>query len=89
MKRVQIEISGDVQGVFYRQSALEMAQKLGLVGWVKNLSNGKVLAEAQGDAHNVEQFITWCYHGPEKAVVTGIETESIAVEGDTQFVIWR
>ena len=89
MKRVQIEISGDVQGVFYRKTAMDMAQKLGLVGWVKNLSTGKVLAEAQGEPAKVEAFITWCYQGPERAVVTGVETENIPLEDERDFVILR
>ena len=87
MKRVRIRISGEVQGVFYRKSAQDIATELGLGGWVKTLSNGHVLAEAEGEPAQIEQFITWCYRGPDRAVVAGVETENIAVEGDTQFSI--
>ena len=89
MKRIRIEISGDVQGVFFRQSTHDKATELKLVGWVKNLSNGKVLAEAQGEPAKVESFITWCYQGPERAVVTGVETEAVALEDDRDFLIIR
>ncbi len=89
MKRVRIEISGDVQGVFFRKTAHDKATELGLTGWVKNLSNGKVLAEAQGEPAKVETFITWCYQGPERAVVTGVETEKVAMEEDRDFIIIR
>jgi acylphosphatase len=87
MKRIRVKISGDVQGVFYRKSALEKAQDLGLVGWVKNLSNGSVLAEAQGEQAAVEDFITWCYQGPDAALVTGVETEAVELEDDRDFII--
>jgi acylphosphatase len=87
MKRTRITITGHVQGVWFRKSAKEEAEKLGLVGWVKNLSNGGVLAEAEGKSADVERFITWCYKGPENAVVTGVETENVPLEADFSFVI--
>ena len=87
MKRVRIEISGEVQGVFFRKNAATKAQELGLLGWVKNTSNGKVLAEAQGENAQIESFITWCYQGPDAAVVTGVETENIPQEDDLGFMI--
>jgi acylphosphatase len=88
MKRVRITISGEVQGVFFRKSALEKATELGLAGWVKNSGNG-VLTEAEGEPISVEKYITWCYRGPEAAVVTGVETQNVAVEGDQGFIILR
>jgi acylphosphatase len=87
MKRTRITITGLVQGVWYRKSALEKAKSLGLTGWVKNLSSGAVLAEAEGKMADVEQFITWCYQGPENAVVTGVETENVPMENDHDFLI--
>jgi len=89
MKRVRITISGEVQGVFYRKSAQEKATELGLAGWVKNLSNGHVVAEVEGEPAKVEQFITWCYRGPDAAVVAGVETQTIAIEGEHSFIILR
>jgi len=88
MKRIRIIISGEVQGVFFRKSALEKANELGLSGWVKNSGNG-VLAEAEGDPAKIEQFITWCYRGPDAAVVTGVETQIIPAEGEHGFIILR
>jgi acylphosphatase len=87
MKRTRITITGLVQGVWFRKSAQQKAQSLGLSGWVKNLSNGAVLAEAEGKIANVEQFITWCYQGPENAVVTGVETENVPLENDGDFLV--
>lgn len=89
-KRVRLKITGVVQGVWFRKSAKDKADEFKLTGWVKNLDNGAVLAEAQGSSPAVEQFITWCYQGPEKAVVTGVETESQdAVAEEKEFVILR
>ena len=88
MKRVRIIISGEVQGVFFRKSALEKANELGLSGWVKNSGNS-VLAEAEGEPAKIEQFITWCYRGPDAAVVTGVETQIILAEGEHGFIILR
>lgn len=89
MKRVRITISGEVQGVFYRKSAQEKASELGLSGWVKNLGNGQLLAEAEGEPAKVEQFITWCYRGPDAAVVTGVDTQNVPTEGESGFIILR
>jgi acylphosphatase len=80
MKRVRIVISGEVQGVFFRKSALAKALELGVTGWIKNSANGHVIAEVQGENQRVETFITWCYQGPEKAVVTGVESNLIPLE---------
>ena len=77
MKRVSIVISGKVQGVFYRKSAQGKATALGLAGWVKNLENGGVMAEVQGEPFGVEEFIRWCRQGPDRAMVTRVETESV------------
>lgn len=87
MKRVRIEISGEVQGVFFRKTAEAKALELGLCGWIKNTANGHVLAEVQGEPPHVEAFITWCYQGPENAVVTGVETQTVPLENDDFFTI--
>lgn len=88
MKRVRITISGEVQGVYFRKSALEKATELGLTGWVKNSGNA-VLTEAEGEPIKVEQYITWCYRGPEAAVVAGVETQNVPTEGDHSFIVIR
>lgn len=88
MKRVRITISGEVQGVFFRKSAMARATELGLAGWVKNSGTG-VVTEVEGEPLKVEQYITWCYRGPEAAVVTGVETQNIPTEGDQGFLVIR
>ena len=70
--RVHLYISGKVQGVFFRHNTLEKAVDLGLTGWVKNRSDGKVEAVFEGVPHQVHEMINWCRTGPPHAHVTDI-----------------
>jgi acylphosphatase len=73
-----IYIFGKVQGVYYRGSAGEMAQALGLHGFVRNEPDGSVYAEVEGETEAVEKFVAWCRLGPPRARVT--EVKAIAGE---------
>jgi acylphosphatase len=73
MKRVHLIISGRVQGVYYRMSARQQAEALGLSGWVRNRSDGTVELVAQGLEDEVGAFLRWCHLGPTLAEVSGIE----------------
>jgi acylphosphatase len=67
-------VSGRVQGVGFRASTQEEAKKIGgLVGWVKNLSDGRVEAVIQGPREKVEKLVQWCRKGPSTADVTKVE----------------
>jgi acylphosphatase len=69
MATVHLLIKGKVQGVFYRATAKEKAEELGLNGWVKNTLEGDVEATVSGNEAALQQFITWCRQGPPKAQV--------------------
>jgi acylphosphatase len=71
--RVHVFVSGKVQGVFFRSSTKNMAEKLGLYGWVRNLADGRLEAIFEGNKEAVEKMVVWCRKGPESARVTGIE----------------
>jgi acylphosphatase len=73
MARVHVFVSGKVQGVFFRSSTKDMAEGLGLFGWVRNLADGRVEALFEGKKEVIEKMIEWCKSGPELAEVTGIE----------------
>jgi len=75
MRRARVRIVGLVQGVFYRQSTVEMAQGLGLCGWVRNLPDGSVEALFEGERELIEQAVAWCRQGPPRASVSGVAVE--------------
>ena len=70
--RVNIIVTGHVQGVFFRASTLEVAQSLRLLGWVENLPGGAVEIVAEGTAYAVESLIEWAKKGPHLAEVSDL-----------------
>lgn len=79
-KAVHIVVSGHVQGVGYRQGCRSTARQLGLVGWVRNLPDGRVEAFAQGAAEGVDRLLDWLWIGPAAARVTGVESDVVAMD---------
>ncbi len=75
LKRVRFVVSGRVQGVWYRQSTYEKAQRLGLRGWVRNLDDGRVEILAEGSEGRLQQLELWCHEGPPLAQVTQVEAD--------------
>lgn len=73
MARKRVLISGRVQGVYFRAYTLQEANRLGLVGWVRNLPDGRVEALFEGPDEAVEQMLSWCRTGSPNARVTNIE----------------
>ena len=82
--RVRLFISGTVQGVSYRASTQEQAQKRGIVGWVRNLQDGRVEAVAQGSKDKVAELVTWCRTGPPAAKVEMVEVNAEDVGDEFQ-----
>jgi acylphosphatase len=68
-------VSGIVQGVFYRRFVLREATELGLYGRVRNLFDGRVEVEAEGDRWKLEQLVKRLRKGPPGAQVTEVATE--------------
>lgn len=87
MKKVHLLISGRVQGVFYRAFTKEVADSLGLKGWVRNLRDGRVEAEFEGDEDKISIAIERCKEGPPYAKVDNIEITWGEPEGLTDFEI--
>lgn len=73
MKRANLIISGNVQGVGYRSWAVSKARESHLTGWVKNRSDGSVEIVAEGERDEIENFIDICWEGPEAAWVEDIK----------------
>ena len=72
MPAIHLLIKGKVQGVYYRASAKEVAERLHLTGWIKNTRDGHVEALAMGDEENLQRFAAWCKRGPERADVSEV-----------------
>ncbi len=68
-----ITIYGIVQGVGFRFSARETARAFGIKGYVKNLPDGNVFIEAEGQEFNVNKFLKWCNTGPSHAYVSEVD----------------
>ena len=79
--RVRVFVSGRVQGVGYRYSTVNEAQRLGVNGWVRNLPDGRVEAVFEGSRKLVEEIIRWCHKGPTAAVVKDVAVEYEELEG--------
>ena len=78
--RAHVFVSGDVQGVHFRDNTHETARAHDVEGWVRNLDDGRVEALFEGAEDDVETMIEWCQRGPIKADVSNVEVE----EGDPQ-----
>jgi len=76
----RFRVSGRVQGVFFRVSARQEALRLGLAGWVRNCSDGRVEGVAQGDVEALDEFRAWLAGGPPHARVDTLEWSPVADE---------
>jgi len=72
--RQRFLITGRVQGVFFRQSTWQRACEIGgLLGWVRNLTDGRVEVLVEGQVIAVQQLAAFCQQGPRLAQVTRFE----------------
>jgi acylphosphatase len=83
----QVKVFGKVQGVFFRKSAQQKAMTLGIQGWIKNLDDGALLVEIEGDIHAVQEMENWLRHGPPMAVVESLEISLSEEKGYQDFLI--
>ena len=82
VKRAHILVTGGVQGVGYRYSAIIRANQHRLVGWVHNTPEGHVEIVAEGPAEELEDFIDWCRRGPSAAWVDKVHVDWQAPTGE-------
>jgi acylphosphatase len=86
-ERAHVYVSGQVQGVSFRDATQSQAEKLGLGGWVRNLQDGRVEAVFEGDSETVRQMIEWCESGPSSADVDDVSVEQETPEDLSGFDI--
>ena len=83
--RRHVTISGEVQGVFFRETARRKATEAGVAGWITNRSDGKVEAVFEGPAEAVEELVEYCREGPTAATVEDVDVQTEEPETLTGF----
>ncbi|MFH1858118.1 MAG: acylphosphatase [Candidatus Omnitrophota bacterium] len=81
-KRIHVFYSGRVQGVGFRFTAEHIALSLQLVGWVKNLTDGRVEVVAEGEETKLVHFLEKMKNGPMKPYIRGVEVDWQAAKGE-------
>jgi len=75
-QRVHLLVSGKVQGVFFRQALKVVAKKNNVLGWVRNLKDGRVEAILEGDNKSINSVIEWIRIGPANSRVDNVEVNN-------------
>ncbi len=83
--RKHIYFSGRVQGVGFRYSAVHLARPLDVTGWVRNLWDGRVEMEAQGEEAAVDRLLA-ALHQQRWIVIDDMEVRELPVEEESRFV---
>ncbi len=89
MKCKVFKVSGKVQGVFFRASAKEQADLLGIRGIVRNERDGSVYIDAEGEEDALHHFMQWCKVGPKRADVAEVKVSEVEPRHYSSFEITR
>ncbi len=87
IRRVRLQVSGRVQGVYFRMFTQKKARQLDIKGFVRNLPDGTVEIIAEADHVGIEQLIQWCHKGPITARVD--QVDMIELEMDEAFTAFE
>lgn len=66
----------------FRKEITDLAKKLGISGWVRNLPDGRVEALAEAEKDRVDKLIEFCHVGPPGAVVRSVDVQWLGYAGD-------
>ena len=89
LKTISLLVSGEVQGVFFRQSTCRKAMQLGITGTVRNNPNGTVSILATGEPAQLDQLAAWSRTGPPDARVTQVTIQEESLQSFNDFRITR
>ena len=93
MRRVHVSVTGTVEGVGYRYTLQHVAQRAGVTGWVRNLRDGSVDAEVEGEDAAVDAVLDWMRQGPPGGHVTSAHVVELvpapASAGTSSFEVRR
>ena len=87
MKHLNIRVSGRVQGVGFRYSALRAARSFDLKGFARNEPDGSVYIEAEGREAGLDLFLDWCRRGPGHGRVDKVSHAESNLQGFQEFRI--
>lgn len=79
--RKRVVVSGRVQGVGFRFFVVEQAELLGVIGWVRNLPDGRVEAEIEGSPEKVDKLLDQLRVGPRLSHVTSLDVQDLDSSG--------
>lgn len=80
-----VVLTGQVQGVGFRFHCLREAERLGVVGWVRNEPDGTVAGHFEGTPSAVDSLVDWCRSGPSYAGVERIDVVPAEPSGASSF----
>ena len=86
-RHLNIKIMGRVQGVAFRYAARSTALALGVKGFVKNLPDGSVYLEAEGDTVQLNRLVAWCQEGHTRARVDKLYISEGNLKGFIDFEV--
>jgi acylphosphatase len=84
-----VVVRGLVQGVGYRDGAVQAAARFGMTGWVRNRRDGSVEAFVQGAPESVDRFVAWCRRGPPASRVTDVVVDDAPADLACTGFEWR
>jgi acylphosphatase len=85
--RRHLTVTGNVQGVFFRDSVRREAEKRGVAGWARNCPDGNVEVVLEGDESDVLSLIDFCRNNPGHARVEDVIVKEEEPSGLTRFSI--
>ncbi|MCK9793635.1 acylphosphatase [Isoptericola sp. 4D.3] len=85
--RRRVRVHGRVQGVGFRWATAQAAARLRVGGLVRNLPDGTVEAEVEGDPDAVAAMLDFLREGPPAALVTRLDVAEVPARGDTELVV--
>lgn len=88
-KSVQIQVTGRVQNVGFRYATQQKATALGINGFVQNYADGSVYIEAEAEEIILNEFVLWCYKGPDWATVFNVNVNNQPIQHFVNFQIKR
>lgn len=88
MRQFQAIVSGRVQGVYFRAETQDTARRLGLCGFVRNLSDGRVEVVAEGEEKALDELLSFLHKGPSLARVYNVDlTWDTTFDAPTSFSV--